>query len=137
MRLRSLGPGRRLGAAAMPVPAHDARAFQSRGHIVGQPGTQAVPAPAPPAVPQGWAGRLHTSTSMGVPDVIYPSLYYYGRSAMTYAPVSVVSDNQMPVPAIDPRGAPAVMSRRPVFLGQSQVPGSNVAPSYKRRGRGR
>lgn len=128
MRFRTLGPIRRLGAAALPVPAKDAHAYQSRGPIVGQPGTQGVPAPKPAAVPQDWSRRLHGSSD--APEVIFPSLYYYGREAMTYAPVSVLSDNQLPVPAIDPRGKPATMSRRPTFLRQRQVPVQNVTPVY-------
>jgi hypothetical protein len=41
----------------------------------------------------------------------------------------------MPVPAIDPRGTPAVMSHRPVFLGQQQVAQPRAVTSYRNRGR--
>lgn len=129
MRLKMFGPAARLGAAALPVPAKDHAAWQSVGAIVGQPGTQGVPAPRPAGVPQsGWPTRLHSSSD--APNVIYPSLYYYGQRGMARAPVSVVSDNQMPVPAIDPRGKPAVMSQRPTFLGQRQVAWPKAAQQY-------
>ena len=119
MRIITEGPAGLLGAAIMPVRAHDAGAWQGRGLIHGTPGTQGVPAPLPGAVPQSWNRALHRSSD--APPVIYPSLYYlYGPQAAT-PDVSWVSDNQMPIPAKDPRGTPAVMSIRPTFLGQRQV----------------
>ncbi len=131
LRFSMFAPGQHPGAAGLaPVPAMDARAFQSRGIIDGQPGTMPVAAPAPAAVPQSWNRALHRSSD--APNLIRPALYYE-RGGLEHAPVSVVSDNQMPVPAVDPRGTPAVMSRRPVFLGQSQVKANKVTSSYPGR----
>jgi hypothetical protein len=127
VRVTCQGPVNRLGAAALPVPARDAQAYQSWGITHGAPGTERIPAPAPP-VPQAWNRAL--SRSSDAPDVIYPALYFqHGRLAGT-PPVSVTSDNQMPVPAVDPRGKPAVMSRGPVFLGQQQVGQPKTIPSF-------
>ena len=128
MRVTSHGPISRLGAAALPVPARDARAYQARGFITGSPGTGRIAAPAPAAVPQSWNRALHRSSD--APDVWFPSVYYtHGPQAAT-PPVSVTSDNQMPVPAVDPRGKPAVMLRGPVFLGQTQVGQPKTIPSF-------
>jgi hypothetical protein len=78
-------------------------------------------------VPQDWSERLHNSSR--APEVWYPSVYYE-RGHLEHAPVSVLSDNQMPVPAISPQGRPAVGMSRPTFLGQYQVQQPKVAPVY-------
>src|SRR5215467_13815577 len=111
------------------MPGMDARAYQSWGTLTGQPGTQPIPAPDPAAIPDGdlptlgrgnragWPRRR--SSSADAPGMWLPSLYYQRPAANpALAPnVSVVSDNQMPVPAIDPRGRPAVMFQRPPRIG--------------------
>lgn len=135
MKVTSIGPARRLGAAILPVPAADRSAFQARGLISGSPGTTAVAAPWA-GVPQdrtGLAGGgVHRSSD--APGYIRPALYFlYGPQAAT-PPVSVQSDNQMPVPAVDPRGVPYVAAARPVFLGQKQVPQPKASPFYRARG---
>ena len=119
MRFASHGPADHPGAAGLiPVPASPAQGYQSRGIIYGSPGVQRIPAPAPGAVPQDWNRALHRSSD--APNWWLPAIYLE-RGGLEHAPVSVRSDNQMPVPAIDPRGKPAVMSRRPVWRGQRQV----------------
>ena len=127
MRITTQGPAGRLGAAALPIPARDARAYQSRAIIDGQPGTQAIAAPRPAAVPQDWSVRLHNSAQ--APEVWYPSVYFE-RPPLERAPVSVLSDNQMPVPALTATGRPFIASVRPTFLGQTQVGQPRVAVSY-------
>lgn len=131
LRFSMFAPGQHPGAAGLaPVPASDARAYQSRGIIDGSPGTRMIPAPAPSAVPQSFNRALHRSSD--APNWWRPSVYFQ-RGRLEHAPVSVVSDNQMPVPAVDPRGTPAVMSRRPVFLGQTQVSATRVTSRYPGR----
>lgn len=117
------------GSWLIPAPAQGAGSWSSWGSLNGCPGTQAVPAPAP--VPgldrertaQASAGIIGLPSSQ-VPNQIYPSLYYQ-RPALNPAlapPVSYVSDNALPVPAIDPRGLPAVMATPPPRIGgQNQV----------------
>ena len=119
MRFASHGPTDHPSAAGLiPVPALPAQGYQSRGIISGSPGIAKVPAPSPGGVPQSYNRALHRSSD--APDYWLPSLYS-ARGELEHAPVSVVSDNQMPVPAIDPRGKPAVMLRGPLFRGQRQV----------------
>jgi len=130
------GPGQSLGAAALPVPAKLSVAAWSHGRIHGSPGTDAIPSPRPAGVPQGITYRntgspLHGSDQ--APEVWFPGVYYYGLDSMSRAPVAVLSDNQMPMPAATPTGTPAIALTRPVFLGQTQVQQPWVASSYPAR----
>ena len=117
------------GSWLIPAPAQPFGSWSSRGSLTGEPGTQPVSAPAP--VPgtdkelsaQANAGVIGLPSSV-VPQEIYPALYFQ-RPALNPAlapPVSYVSDNALPVPAVDPRGLPAVMATPPPRIGgQSQV----------------
>src|SRR5262245_43065359 len=95
---------RSLGSALTPGLTRPAQAWSSRGPIFGQPGTMAVAAPRPAAIPADVTARA----SMGVfrsaeaPPVIFPSIYYVAGPNQEHAPVSRVSDNQMPIPALRP-----------------------------------
>jgi len=62
-----------------------------------------------------------------------PGLYWQQETASFHAPMSVLSDNQMPVPAVDPSGTPGVVMPGPVLLGQSQVQQPRVTPKYASR----
>jgi hypothetical protein len=106
MRITSQGPGGRLGAATLPVPARLAQGYQSWGPVVGSPGTTEITAPYPAAVPQGirYANSGDaTSFSDQAPPVWKPGFYF--QPELSAPPnVSVSSDNQMPVPATLPNG---------------------------------
>lgn len=78
--------------------------------VVGQPGTQGIPAPYPVTLntlqPSWYTGGQSESTAM--PPRWYPSLYYRAQHLWRgIGGVAVYSDNLMPVPATDPRGLPA------------------------------
>lgn len=135
IRVTANGPGAGMGAALLPVPAGDARAFQSRGIINGYPGTRRIPAPPPAAVPQDRAGQANMGVmrSSDGPPFFTPSLYWYGRATMSHSPVSILSDNQMPVPAQNPTRLPAVVMPGPIILGQKQVPNPAPAAKYTKR----
>jgi hypothetical protein len=86
-------------------------AQQYKQGVVGQPGTQGIP--VEPVVPSSDVGDLAlagVSRSSDAPNTIYPNLYYdqhpaeYPGAGM---PISRISDNLMPVPAVDPRGIPS------------------------------
>lgn len=129
-RLTSLGPAK-LGAAVIPVPAKDAGGWSSWGPVWGSPGTSRVPAPRPAAVPQGrkFVVSAPQFTSMQAPEYWLPGIYYTRPASR--APVSVLSDNQMPVPAIPYQGKPSTaMAVKPVFLGQIQVRQPKVVAHY-------
>lgn len=129
IRITTQGSQGRLGLAALPVPARDGKAYQDRGTLHGAPGTLPVRAPSPQGVTQDvWFTALHKSAD--APDMIRPALYYQDGQDGARPSVSVCSDNQMPVPALNPSGKPAVMSRQPHFLGQQQVGWVNVTQSY-------
>ena len=135
MRITSEGPTALLGAATVPVPARIGQGYQSWGQVVGCPGTDAIPAPPPAAVPQGVRYRNAGSplfASEEAPPSWRPSIYYQPHLA---APpnVSIESDNQLPIPASPPRGRPFVASRRPTFLGQQQVGWPVTVPAYSWR----
>ena len=117
IRVTSNGPGGLLGAAIIPVPAKDAKAYQGRGIISGSPGISRIPAPAPlPGYDSSGVAKAIAGVGaggMGQPSSNYsfwrPSVYFTrpASSAHELMAVSYVSDNQMPVPAVDPRGRPA------------------------------
>ena len=85
--------------------------------IVGQPGTQGIPAPYPAPGQVGVTGTgkgkvdylpSGLSASQYMPTRWYPSLYYRAQHlSRSIGGVSVYSDNLMPVPAADPRGIPS------------------------------
>lgn len=128
-------PGTVTGAWLLPGLSKDAREYLSAGILTGQPGTQWIPAPDAAAVPPGdlptaargavaWPLR-GKSSSRDAPQAWLPALYYQRvlPNPALAPPVSWVSDNQMPVPATDPRGTPAVMFGRPPRIGgRGQVP---------------
>jgi hypothetical protein len=131
----SLGPAERLGAAAVPLPARGAAAYQSRGIIDGQPGTQAIAAPRPAATPQDATALAQNAgwhRSSDAAPVWYPGIYYErpGPEGYEHAPVSVLSDNQIPLPAVNPLGLPAVMQGRPRLGGQYQVTNRAITAAY-------
>ena len=108
IRVTSMGPSALLGAAMIPVPAPWAGAWQARGLIHGCP-RRIIPAPRQGGLPQDQTALAiggHDSRTSDAPPVWATSIYFlYGRQAMT-PHVSITSDNQMPVPAEDPRGIP-------------------------------
>lgn len=133
-----------VSAAFTPVPAFDGRGtgpWANSEATRGQPGTMGVPAGLPDfghdgatvnglPVRGGGAGYAQGSGTMG--GAWYPSLYWQDRldgftlNRPGQAP-AIYSDNQMPIPAADPLGRAATLSRPPVFLGQQQIwnpPGS-------------
>ena len=133
-RFTAKGPVALTGAALLPVPAQPAQAFQSRAIISGSPGTRRIPAPFPAAVPQDRTGMANMGThrSEDAPPYWTPGVYYE-CGPLEHAPVSVLSDNQMPVPAGNPQRQAAVVMGAPVFLGQTQVANPAVAPKYLSR----
>jgi hypothetical protein len=136
--ITSLGPAEKLGAAAVPFPGRTAQAYQSRGIIDGQPGTQAIPAPGSglpqDTTPLAISGGYHRSSQVN--NVWYPGIYYErpGPDGYEHAPVSVLSDNQMPLPAVNPLGPAAVMQGRPRIGGQYQIPNRATVPAYPAMG---
>lgn len=139
IRVTSLGPSALLGAAILPVPASDARAYQARGYIRRVRRTRQ---PYPSAVRQEvvpLAIGSHDSRSSDGPSYIAFDMYYQetaGQPLPMTPPVSVTSDNQLPVPALDPCGRPAVLSQRPVFLDGRQLRQPRVSPRYPDLNRG-
>lgn len=127
------GPGAptALGSWLVPGLTPYAGGWSSRGTVDGQPGTQGIPAPKPGGVPQDYSRRLHGSAD--APDVIFPALYHQRipDNPALAGPVSVVSDNMMPVPARDPRGLPWIAATPPPRLGgQGQVTQPYVIQSW-------
>ena len=103
-------------------------AAQFKDGVTGQPGTQAIPVDTagwiPPPSPAGQA-QMALSRSGDAPDVFYPNLYW-ARPQRDFwpgagMPVSVQSDNLMPVPAADPRGIPVTLANPITQRGQKQI----------------
>lgn len=95
---------RSMGMALTPNLTRPASAWSSRGPISGSPGTRAITAPPPVAVRQtvNNIATMGVSRSSDAPNFFFPSVYFLTGSDQEHAPVSRISDNQMPVPALRP-----------------------------------
>lgn len=126
-------PSRVLGHSAV-VP-HFTRlagsgAVEYKDGVTGHPGTAGVAAPRAP-VPAGRTAQAMSgfSRSGDAPDLIYPNKYWAEPERAFWPgagmPVSVQSDNLMPIPATDPRGVGAVLAEALGLAvrsrGQSQI----------------
>jgi len=139
--ITSLGPAEKLGAAQIPIRAQGASSYASRGIINGSPGTAAIPAPRPGGVPQDVTALAQDGGYYRSSDAAakwYPGIYYQNNTAdpPEHAPVSILSDNQMPLPAVNPLGPPAVMQGRPRLGGQFQVANRAATPAFPSLGGG-
>lgn len=111
-------------SAFVPVPASTTAVSAYKTLVTGQPGTQGIPANPAELTGQVNNGPVRSGYAGGttmMPGVWFPQLYYEATLWKQATEVSIYSDNQMPVPAADPRGRAAVLARPPVFLGQSQL----------------
>lgn len=112
-----------LGAAFTPNITRTAASWSSRGPVAGFPGTLGIVAPTPPGVPNDVTAMANMGThrSSNAPNRWYPSLYWAAGYRQERAPVSRVSDNQMPVPAGRPVNVVASDPFRARIGGQRQV----------------
>ena len=117
-------------------------AQQYKSAVTGQPGTLAIPVhPVVPSPDAGDKALMGLSRSSDAPDVFYPNQYYErsldGDGVMgPVVPVSVYSDNLMPVPAADPRGIPATRSALINQRGQAQIQAFPQLPRWANNGGG-
>ena len=118
--------------AFMPIPTWTQEAWQSfKGLLTGQPGTEAIPAPNND-IPRSkyWVGEGQAA-SRDFGGNWYPQLWYQenfsqwfsqtaGDGTAAYAGgVQIYSDNQLPVPAIEPQ------------RGTRRFGGGTVTPVYQ------
>jgi hypothetical protein len=106
--------------------------------VVGQPGTQGVPAPYPPPgqVTAGGVDFLPSglSASQYMPPRWYPQLHYRAQHLYrAIGGVSVYSDNLMPVPATDPRGLPVGAIGPAAFAAGRGAAGTPTTPARPNR----
>lgn len=94
-----------LGSVMTPPLTRTSVGAFSRGRVYGQPGTQPIYAPDATAIHSSVADLANAGIldKRVAPKVIFPALYHedgndYGNHE--HAPVSRISDNQMPVPAM-------------------------------------
>jgi hypothetical protein len=126
----------------MPIRAATTSVFDISGaqgtpeDIVGQPGTQGIPAPYPPfthiATEEG-KDYLPSglSASQYMPPRWYPSLYYRAQHLFAgIGGVRVYSDNLLPMPSVDPRGLPV---NRPMVGPQAFAAASGLTPTTPAR----
>ena len=136
MRIAYTVPGA-TSSAFTPIPCINGSALNYKGSVVGQPGTQGIPAPYPGTFndlhPAEYAGG--PSESVAMPPVMYPQLWYQrtldipGSEVITGG-MAVFSDNQMPIPARLPWGKAARLAKPPTFLGQRQVQQPRALPRW-------
>ena len=111
-------------------------AQQYKRGLEGQPGTAAVPAPTADtqiSPDPGDKAQMGTARSSDAPQVWYPQLYYQQNlrgNPGPVTPVQIYSNNLLPVPAIDPRGMPAMLAFTPHFLGQQQIAQPRNTPTW-------
>jgi len=102
-------------------------AMQYKDGITGQPGTQRIPVnPVVPLPDKGDIAMMGLSRSSDAPGNWFLPNLYFARPQRQFwpgagMPVSVNSDNLMPIPATDPRGVPARMAIPAVQRGNRQV----------------
>jgi hypothetical protein len=124
-----------LTPAYVRYAASGAQAYKQQ--VSGQPGTQAIPVTPLDKVPSPDAGDIALmglSRSSDAPNVFYPNLYF-NRAPITERPgagmpVSVYSDNLMPVPAVDPRGIPSTQYMPINQRGQVQIQTRPLLPKW-------
>lgn len=92
-----------IGAALMPSITRTYAGWSSRGKVHGNPGVIGIPVSDPAATREdvnslATIGQFSTANA---PNVIFPSQYWEADLPQDKerAPVSRISDNQMPVPA--------------------------------------
>jgi hypothetical protein len=112
-------------------------AEQYKDGVSGQPGTQVIPVDTAGTRPQGGVtaqAMMGLSRSTDSPDSFRPNLYFARPQRAFWPgagmPIAVQSDNLMPVPATDPRGVPARLSRPIVQRGQSQIKSRPTVTSW-------
>jgi hypothetical protein len=114
-----------IGAVLTPSMTRTYAGWSSRGMIRGHPGTAGIPIPGPSAIPDDGFRRdgVGRSRSTDSPNVIFPSLYYENSPPLLkeHVPVSVFSDNQMPVPALRPQSVIRADPYQARHGGQRQV----------------
>jgi len=113
-------------AAAMPTLVRPpGSASQYKDGVTGRPGTVPVPSPGP-GVPTGpiamaMGGTSYTAYCPG----FYPNQYWARPQGQYWPgagmPISIRSDNLMPVPATDPRGVPAPQAVPLAMRGNQQI----------------
>jgi hypothetical protein len=137
-------PGIPAGAQPSAFMPHFNRAAatsqQWKGAVTGQPGTMAIPAPTTDTVPSpdlGDIAQMGTARSSDAPQSWYPGKWFEqsldGNGTMgPITPVRIWSDNLMPVPAVDPRGRGARLSRPINQRGQHAVSAPRPVPRWAR-----
>lgn len=123
-----------LGAAVTPRMTRTYAGWSSRGPIYGAPGTRAILAPMPAAIPQSTVGLAATgrSRSSDAPNMIFPALYWEASLPLEKEkfPASVFSDNQIPVPASRPANVIIADPYRARHGGQRQVVQPQVVQTF-------
>jgi hypothetical protein len=124
-----------LGSVMTPSLTRTYAGWSSRGRIVGRPGTVKIPMGDPAAVRENVVALASGGTIMTwyAPNYILPSQYWEAEPGplKEHAPVSRLSDNQMPIPA---RRAPNVIVHSPYVArkgGQRQVYQPQVVQSWR------
>lgn len=127
--VRYVVPGA-TSTAFTPVPAVTAAVLAYKQDVDGQPGTKGIAADRPGVnLARASTFRGYSGDSEMMPPVWYPQ-QWFEPVLSELPPVSIYSDNQMPVPAADPRGAAARLATPPVFLGQRQVMQGRGIPKW-------
>jgi hypothetical protein len=121
-----------LGAALTPSMTRTYAGWSSRGPIFGQPGTMAIRVEDPAGVREdvNSLAAVGQFSSACAPNLIFPPLYWIAGE-QEHAPVSRISDNQMPVPAGRPAGRVLFDNYKARHGGQRQVVQPQVVQTWK------
>jgi len=114
-----------LGSVLTPRMNRTYAGWSSRGKVFGRPGTLGIPVADPAAIREdvnslAAVGQFSTACA---PNVIFPALYWEADSPedKEHAPVSRISDDQMPVPASRPGNYIVAKPYQARLGGQRQV----------------
>lgn len=114
-----------LGSVLTPSMTRTYAGWSSRGRVYGQPGTLGIYVPDPAGMRENLNSyaNIGTSSTQNAPNVIFPPLYWEADKPLDkeHAPVSRISDDQMPVPAERPPNVIKAAPYRARKGGQRQV----------------
>lgn len=114
-------------------------AQQYKDGVTGQPGTQAIPVdPTVKDTSAAGQAQMGLSRASDAPRAFYPNLYYARPQRAFWPgagmPVSVTSDNLMPVPAVDPRGIPSTQFMPVRQRGRASITQPALIPRWAANG---
>ena len=122
-QIRTLQTPKRGAGAFTVIPAQSYTAtFNGQNIVTGSPGTEWVPSPRPAAMQDGELGGPYNQPSSVAPDAFKPAIYVAHANPTLHFPGSLISDNVLPVPAVNPTRIPMQSQYKTRVGGRTTTP---------------